>query len=336
VLVQGSSQRAVQVVVRKRVKAPSKAAAQALLNAVAITSRTQQDWTYVTLTESGRPVTTLDVEIHAPKSSRQLQIETLSGNLEVYDMDGLVQVGTGGGTIQMDRIGGDVTARTGGGDIELGRIDGSARCLSAGGSIRVASVGGALRLETGGGDIQVRETGGEVRASTAGGNIRVDRAAAAVFAHTAGGRIDVQEAGGLVTAGNSGGSIRVGAANGVQCESAGGLIRLRGTSGAMRAFTDAGSILAELASQVPIEDSILSTGGGDITVLIPSNIALTVMALNDSIRSGRIVSEFGEIPVRQVNLPNRRGTLAEGSLNGGGPMLRISASGGTIHLRRQD
>jgi hypothetical protein len=84
-----------------------------------------------------------------------------------------------------------------------------------------------------------------------------------------------------------------------------------------------------------MQDSILSTGAGDITVFIPSNFALTVKALNESGRIDRIISDFAEIPVRSSVAPNRSGTIAEGALNGGGPVLTLTSSGGTIYLRRQ-
>jgi hypothetical protein len=45
----------------------------------------------------------------------------------------------------------------------------------------------------------------------------------------------------------------------------------------------------------------------------------------------RIVSEFPAIQAR------RQGTriIAEGSINGGGPLLQISGTGGTIFIRKQ-
>ena len=174
-----------------------------------------------------------------------------------------------------------------------------------------------------------------MHASTAGGNIRVDRAGSAVTAQTAGGRIEVHQAGGIVTAENSSGSIQIGDANGVRCESSAGIIRLRGASGSLRAITDAGSILAELLSGRPLQDSILSTRSGDITVFIPSNLALTVRALSEAGRAGRIVSDFAEIPVKSVDMLQTSGLQAEGTLNGGGPVLQDSVAGGTIYLRRQ-
>jgi DUF4097 and DUF4098 domain-containing protein YvlB len=155
-----------------------------------------------------------------------------------------------------------------------------------------------------------------------------------VSARTTGGRIEVLQANGIVLADNSGGSIQVGSATGVRVASAGGSIRLRGSSGSLRAATDVGSILAELYG-VGLQDSILSTGAGDITVYIPSNLALTVRASNESGPAGRIVSEFSEILVRQAAEAARQAVLAEGALNGGGPVLRLTSTGGTIYLKRQ-
>ncbi len=45
----------------------------------------------------------------------------------------------------------------------------------------------------------------------------------------------------------------------------------------------------------------------------------------------RIVTDFPAILVKAVG-PN---AVAEGELNGGGPLVRIAASGGTIYIRRE-
>ena len=111
--------------------------------------------------------------------------------------------------------------------------------------------------------------------------------------------------------------------------------RLRNVGGALRASTAAGSILAELLSGNRIQDSTLSTSAGDITVFIASNIPLTVLARNDSGgATGRIISDFKEIRVKPGSQPGASPVLAEGALNGGGPVLRINVNGGTIYLRR--
>ena len=159
------------------------------------------------------------------------------------------------------------------------------------------------------------------------------------MARTAGGLIQVEQADGQVTAESSGGAIQVSSANGVRCESTGGAIRLRNVAGAVRAFANSGSILAELAagrdaSGKGMSDSILSTNAGDITVVIPSNLALTVRASNESGGAGRINSDFPQLRPRSGRLPDVGPLVAEGDLNGGGPLLRVNVMGGTIYLRR--
>jgi len=123
----------------------------------------------------------------------------------------------------------------------------------------------------------------------------------------------------------------VGAATGVQCESGSGGIRVSNITGAMRVSTSLGNIMASLLAG-RLADSFLATGNGDITVMIPSNVGVTVRAQNemaDPLR--RIVSEFPEIQ------PHRQGRqlFAEGRVNGGGPLLQISATAGTIFIKRQ-
>jgi len=172
-----------------------------------------------------------------------------------------------------------------------------------------------------------------VRASTGGGNIRVERAGGPVTAATGGGLIDVGQAGGQVAAESGAGSIKVRLARGVRCESGSGSIQLVSVFGSLRASTGAGSILAELVAGKPLEDSVLSTGSGDITVFIPSNLAVTIQAISDSPGLQRIISDFPEIQARVYSRAGR--AEAQGALNGGGPVLKLAASDGAIYLRRQ-
>ena len=99
----------------------------------------------------------------------------------------------------------------------------------------------------------------------------------------------------------------------------------------MRVSTSAGSILADLAG-ARLLDSFLATGSGDITVVIPSNVGVNIRAVNamaDTLR--RIVSDYAAVGPRRMG--NR--VVAEGAVNGGGPWLEISDTGGTIFIKRQ-
>ena len=335
VTLRGRSADQITYTIRKRVRARNEAEARALLNAARIRTSAREGLATITLAQRTRPSVSAEMKSRARSDLSFVSIDTTGGDLQIYDILGGVAAETGGGLIQMDRIGSDVSAKTGGGEIRLGNIAGSIRCYSGGGLIQVDRAGKESWLETAGGDIFVRESGGPIHTLTAGGNIQVQHASAMVSARTAGGRIEVLQANGIVLADNSGGSIQVGSATGVRLASAGGSIRLRGSSGSLRAVTDVGSILAEFISGVPLQDSILSTGAGDITVYIPSNLPLTVRALNETGPAGRIVSEFSEVLVRQAAEAARQGVLAEGMLNGGGPILRLTSTGGTIYLKRQ-
>jgi hypothetical protein len=333
--VSGTSAAPTTLTLTQRVRARSEAEALAILRRSTLTTRATAGTAVVRMRRSGDPAISTDTQIATRHDLSHLVLNTHGGDVQVQNIAGVVDAESGGGFIRLDRIGGDVTARTAGGEIRLGRIAGSVRCFSGGGSIQALHAGRESWFETAGGEIYIGETQGPLYASTAGGNIHIGRAGASVSARTAGGRIEVEHADGLVMAGNSSGSIHIGTAQGVRCESTGGSIRLKGSAGALRASTDIGSILAELLPGLAIQDSVLSTGAGDITVFIPSNLALTIRAMNESGRANRIVSEFAEIPIKRSGGYSVTGTVAEGALNGGGPVLTLTSSGGTIYLRRQ-
>ena len=321
-----------------RVKAGDAREAEGLLERVNVKTGTEGGWAYLKVTPPRLVSSGLELTVTGSRALRDVFAETRGGNVQASGWDGDFEARSAGGRIAVDRIRGHSELRTAGGDIEVGSVSGAVRCFSGGGVIRVENAGAAAWLETAGGEIFVHQAAGPVQASTGGGNIRIERAASTVVARTAGGLIQVQQADGPVTAESSGGAIQVNSANGVRCESAGGAIRLRNVAGAVHAFANSGSIMAELVSGGGVAghgmaDSVLSTNAGDITVLIPSNLALTVQAINESGGSGRINSDFPQVRPQGGGLPGGP-LMAEGALNGGGPLLRVNVVGGTIYLRK--
>ena len=101
----------------------------------------------------------------------------------------------------------------------------------------------------------------------------------------------------------------------------------------MHLQTAMGSILAELLAGAHVEDSSLVAGSGDITVLIPSNLALSVLARNDSGGNPRIISDFSELRAKSAAM-RRPPLVFEGSINGGGPLMTLNTSGGIIYVRK--
>ena len=275
----------------------------------------------------------VSLQVSAPKTLKEVRVETQGGQVDGSGFDGAFYAETGGGLVRLDRIGGSVTARSGGGLISLGTVGGRVHGATGGGNIRAVMIRGEATLETAGGEIVIDEVAGPLRALTAAGGIRVLFAGDTVVANTAGGSIEVRQARGAVKAESGGGSIQVGAASGVRCETGSGGIRLENVSGSIRAATGVGAISAQLLAGALFSESALTTGLGDITVLIPSKLAVTIRAHNLSVQSGRhIISEFPGLAIRLEDGM----AVAEGALNGGGPVLRLTGSGGTIFIRRQE
>jgi DUF4097 and DUF4098 domain-containing protein YvlB len=282
--------------------------------------------------QGGRRLFNATLELYVPAQVKTASVEILrSGDIEIHDFTGAVQARTPVGDIQAENVGGTMLANTGGGHIRLGRIGGQVDCSTGAGSITVAYAGGDLNCRTAGGEIVVTEARGPVWLSSGGGNIAVERAARSVEAHSMQGEIRVGQAGGVVTADTQGGAIRIGTAAGVRAESAAGPVRLTGASGPLSVSTAIGSILAELLAGARLQDSSLVAASGDITVMIPSNVAVSVMATNERGGMPRLESDFSGVRVKSLNF--ERSPLAEGAINGGGPMLWLSGSG-MIYLRK--
>ncbi len=326
----GTSSPEVNYSLKIRVKAANEAEARQLVRRFSVHVARQATNAIFLVVQRGDGMA--DLQVSAPRTAIDSTLATSEGAVNFYDMNGAVQAETGGGTVSADRIKGNIVVRTAGGDITLGSVAGNAKCVTGGGKIAATLVGGDARFETGAGDISAQEVRGLVNATTMAGSIRIQNAGSAVIASTGGGPIDVGHAHGVVTARNSGGPVKVGAAEGVRCENAGGGVNLDNISGTVRVSTAVGSIIAGLLAGKPMAGSFLSTGSGDITVFIPSNLGVTIRAQNElagNIR--RIVSEFPGVSVRVEGGQ----VVAEGPVNGGGPILRISGTGGTIFIKRQ-
>jgi DUF4097 and DUF4098 domain-containing protein YvlB len=303
--------------VRQQVRAANEDQARNLLGAGKAQLSLQRGRVVLELLANSARIVRTDIEIGVPAQVSTVIIQTSLGGINVADFDGAVQLNTGGGDIQLAKIGGTV------------------QCFSGAGGVVIERAGGAIRCTTVGGNMLVRDAAGPVELSNQmGGNIRVDKAAGDVRAHSAQGMIEVGQAGGAVFADTQGGFIQVGSARGVQAESMAGTVRVKNDTGPMNLAAMAGNILAELLNGARMQDSSLVAGTGDITVLIPSNLAVSVMARNSSGGTPRIVSDFPEIrvtPSKFFQAP----MVGQGALNGGGPVLNLNVSSGVIYLRRK-
>lgn len=203
-----------------------------------------------------------------------------------------------------------------------------------------------IDLNTTNGGISVADLTGDVRVKTSGGSLRFQSITGTVLGHTSGGSIEVVDVKGDVQVRTSGGSLRLGAIRGfisgrtsggsikaVDCNegidvrTSGGGIWLGGISKNVTARTSGGSIQATMATQ-PQSQCHLRTSGGRITLTLMPDVAVDLEAKTSG---GRVSTDFEVESTIQGKVPKNR---LEGSINGGGPLLKLRTSGGSIHLQK--
>jgi len=277
-----------------------------------------------------------DFSVMVPRDMALVKLETDGGNVEATGITGRVEAQSGGGSMHLDDIGGGVNAETGGGSIEVGTISGDLGLHTGGGSIQVRQANGKVIAETGGGSIEIQSCAQGATIETGGSSIIVRHCNGKVKASTGGGSIDLSDVGGSAEIETGGGSIRLTSAKGhVHAETGGGGIELYGVPSAS-AETGAGGITVKLVNTGgERHDSDLETAAGDITVYIASDVAINVRASVDMGNGHQITSDFQDIHVSSEGGPYGPKTLmAEGRLNGGGPLLKVHTSTGDICIKK--
>ncbi|MBI3849358.1 MAG: hypothetical protein HY298_03550 [Verrucomicrobia bacterium] len=238
-----------------------------------------------------------------------------------------VDLKTAGGGITQADLTGTVRAQTSGGSLKLARIDGPVWGKTSGGSISLTSASGEVEVRTSGGSIQIGEVGDNVFARTSGGSVRLDKAKGAVVAETSGGNIEIGEAEGSAEAKTSGGNISIKKSHGkVTAKTSGGNIEAGEVHGDVVAKTTGGSVSVHLTGQ-PKADCHLETSGGSIRLDCAENVAVDLDAKTSG---GRVVTE---LPVTVAG--EHKSSELHGKINGGGPVVCLRTSGGSIHLKKK-
>lgn len=192
-----------------------------------------------------------------------------------------------------------------------------------GGSISIEKIGGDARLATSGGSIKASDVNGHLAANTSGGSVSASGIAGEVALHTSGGSITVEGVDGNAECNTSGGSITANdIAGDLKAHTSGGSIRLQTIGGEVDASTSGGSVTADLYDHRggPIS---LKTTGGSVTVGVDAGINAM---LDAHATGGRVNSE---LPVAGTI---ERGRI-RGEVNGGGPLLSLRTTGGSINIR---
>jgi DUF4097 and DUF4098 domain-containing protein YvlB len=338
VRVEGGSQQGINYVIRNHSYTGSEDRARREFENYKISAYVHGDTAWIVGDwQGGRPHKfSGDFVVNVPREMDEVKIETEGGNVSTSGIAGRVDAQSGGGTIRVDDIGGAINAETGGGSIDVGNVASDVSLHTGGGSIKVNSAKGKIEAESGGGSVSIVSGMQGAVLETGGGSIQVERCAGRVKASTGGGSIDLGDIGGPVEMETGGGSIRLSSAKGpVRAETGGGSIELNGVPSA-RAETAAGGITAKfVAANGEHHDSELETAAGDITVYLAPNVNISVRASIEVANGHSIRSDFPDIRVTTEGGDYGPKTVtAEGSLNGGGPVLKVRTTTGDISFRR--
>ena len=338
VRVEGGSQQGINYVIRNHSYSGSEDRARREFENYKISAYVHGDTAWIVGDwQGGRPHKfSGDFVVNVPREMDEVKVETEGGNVSASGIAGRVDAQSGGGTIRVDDIGGAINAETGGGTIDVGNVASDVSLHTGGGSIKVNSAKGKIEAESGGGSVSIVSGMQGAVLETGGGSIQVERCAGRVKASTGGGSIDLGDIGGPVEMETGGGSIRLSSAKGpVRAETGGGSIELNGVPSA-RAETAAGGITAKfVAANGEHHDSELETAAGDITVYLAPNVNISVRASIEVANGHSIRSDFPDIRVTTEGGDYGPKTVtAEGSLNGGGPVLKVRTTTGDISFRR--
>jgi hypothetical protein len=278
-----------------------------------------------------------DFILQLPNGVEVAYLRTLGGNITANSFNGRVDAETSGGNLVLDNVG-IIRASTAGGNVTVGNSSGNVVVRSGGGNIKVSKVNGNLEVETGGGQVNVGSAQTTI-VRTSGGNIQVKQSTGDLVASTGGGSVDVGEVYGKASLETSGGSIRLGLAKGlVSARTGSGSIELFKLSHGAQAQTSAGTITAEfVGSKEQFQESYLRTMAGDVRVYLGNWIPVTVHAASE-MASGRVGIEAPDFPELKVTTEGvewgPKSTYCEGTLNGGGPILKVRTTIGKIEFRR--
>jgi hypothetical protein len=180
------------------------------------------------------------------------------------------------------------------------------RATTGSGAIQIADVSAVATASTGSGDIQLHEVGPATDVTTGSGTIRADGVRGAASLETGSGDVELRQEG----------------AGDVKAQSGSGSIRLRGLNGGLRAGTGSGDVEIEGS---PASEWRVNTSSGSIRVTVNPAAHFTVQASTDA----------GTVHVAQAvrmeeSLDKQH---IVGTVNGGGPTLRLTTSSGDITIR---
>ena len=184
---------------------------------------------------------------------------------------------------------------------------------SSNGSIQASDIEGAANLRTSNGSVRASRINGDLRIETSNGGIHLADLAGGVHVHTSNGGVEVKQVRGTVEAVTSNGGMNVDLSESKPGEP-------------VRLVTSNGGVQLTMGSMSsnPVH---AATSNGGITLQMPSTANARVRAVTSS--HDRVTSDFD---VRREGAESK--SRLEGQIGSGGPLIDLTTSNGTIHLKK--
>jgi hypothetical protein len=216
-----------------------------------------------------------------------------------------VQIATGDGDVSLADVDGAVQVRTSDGDVEMGSVTGAARIATSDGDVRVGNVGAGADVKTSDGDIEAGDIAGGATIQTSDGDISLGS--------LSGSEIALQASDGDIDA-------RALTAERITVRARDGDVTLQSVDGALDASTGDGDLSVHFAKAAP---ATISAGDGDVYLTSDGTFGwnLDLSGGDISVPSGMVVQ--GKIGERS----------AQGTINGGGPALKVRSGDGSVVVK---
>ena len=265
-----------------------------------------------------------------------VELESHGGDLFIKGVEGEFEGQIMGGDLDLEDLKGDVDLGTMGGDITIreSRLDG--RVHTMGGDVELYNVSGGVRGSTMGGDVRYSgennaKASDPIRISTMGGDINVEDAPSGGDMRTMGGDIHIRSASDFISARTMGGDIEI-----------------ERLDGGVRATTMGGDIEIRMVGDVTKKDRSVEiiSKGGDVTLIVPENLSMTVDITISFSRRGRrsnrrvsIESDF-DLTIEESDEgrdrwgQSRRYIYGKGVFGSGKNKIHIETVNGRVILRK--
>ena len=267
-----------------------------------------------------------------------------------------IKIKTSGGRIRIQNIEGEINGGTGGGGLDLKNLTGKIHFTTGGGGITIKDSQLDGRVSTGGGKVLVENVTGDIKASSGGGNVvyrnvkTPDKTYAedVVYIRNAGGALNVDDAPAGAEVSTGGGNIRIHSAKEyVKASTGGGDITIDEVDGWVKVSTGAGDVEITMTGdpEKGKRDITVSTGTGDVTLVVPKNLSMEVdielSYTKNSSRNYKIKSDFDIQEARTDKWDYDQGSprkfiYGRATIKGGKNSIKIRTCNGDVYLKSSE